>query len=132
MFIKEVIATAWLRPYNVLVYDDATIHQNGYNGDLSYFLWNSQGLENQPLNILLLPLPTWSLELNPIKLVWNKLVMRLKYGRLAVGETHEVANPAETVLNAIDFNLIRRTFRHCGYRCWLWLRSFKCWNKYYK
>ena len=85
MFIQEAIATAWLRPYDVLVCDNAAIHRNGYNGDLADFLWNSRGLDNQPLNILLLPLPTRSPELNPIELVWNTLVMRVKYSHLAVG-----------------------------------------------
>ena len=66
---------------------------------------------------LFLPMPNRSPELNPIELVWNTLVMRVKYSRLAVGETHVVARAAETVLNAMDFDLIRRTFRHCGYRC---------------
>ena len=117
MFIQEAIATAWLRPYNVLICDNAAIHQNGYNGDLADFLWNSPGLENQPLNILLLPLPTQSPELNLIELVWNTLVMSVKYKRLAVREFHVVARAAETVLNEMDFDLIRRTYRHCGYRC---------------
>ena len=117
MFIKEAIATAWLRPYDVLVCDHASIYQNGYNGDLADLLWNSQGLDNQPLNILVLPLPTRSLKLNPIELVWNTLVMRVKYSRLAVRESHVVARAAGTILNAMDFDLIRRTFRHCGYRC---------------
>ena len=58
MFIQEAVETAWLRPNKILVCYNATIHQNGYNGDLADFLWNSPGLDNEPLNILLLPLPT--------------------------------------------------------------------------
>ena len=58
LFIEEAIATAWLRPYDVLVCDNATIHLQGYNGDLGDLLWNSLALDGEPLRILFLPLPT--------------------------------------------------------------------------
>ena len=117
LFIEETIATAWLRPYDVLVCDNATIHLQGYNGDLSDLLWNSCALDGEPLRILLLPLPTRSPELNPIELVWRIMVQRVKYGQKRVGETHAVARAAENVLNMMDFELMRHTFRHCGYPC---------------
>ena len=69
LFIEEAIATAWLRPYDILICDNATIHQQGYNGDLADLLWNSPTLDGAPLRILLLPLPTQLPELNPIELV---------------------------------------------------------------
>ena len=39
---------------------------------------------------LFLPMPNRSPELNTIELVWNTLVMRVKYSRLAVVESHVV------------------------------------------
>ena len=117
LFIEEAIATAWLRQYDVLVWYNATIHLQGYNGDLSDLLWNSRALDGEPLRILLLPLPTRSPELNPIELVWHIMVQRVKYGQKRVGEAHAVARAAENVLNMMDFELMRRTFRYCGYRC---------------
>ena len=117
LFIEEAIATAWLRPYDELVCDNATIHLQGYNGDLGDLLWNSLALDGEPLRILFLPLPTRSLELNPIELVWNIMVQRVEYGPKRVGETHAVARAAENVLNMMDFELMCRTFHHCGYRC---------------
>ena len=80
LFIEEAIATAWLRTYDILICDNATIHQQGYNGGLANLLWNSLALDGAPLRILLLTLPTRSPELNPIKLVWNIMVQRVKYG----------------------------------------------------
>ena len=117
LFIEEAIATAWLMPYDVLVCDNATIHLQGYNGDLRDLLWNSRALDGEPLRILLLPLPTRSPELNPIELVWHIMVQRVKYGMKRVGEPHAVARAAENVLNMMNIELMRRTFRHCGYRC---------------
>ena len=80
LFIEEAIATAWLRPYDVLVCDNTTIHLQRYNGNLADLLWNILALDGEPLRILLLPLPTRSPELNPIELVWNIMVQRVKYG----------------------------------------------------
>ena len=116
-FIKEAVATAWLRPYDVLVCDNATIHQQGYNSDLGDFLWNTPALDGEPLRILLLPLPTRSPELNPIELVWHIMVQRVRYGVKRVDEQHAVARAAENVLNAMDFELMRKTYCHCGYPC---------------
>ena len=45
------------------------------------------------------------------------MVQRVKHGGKRVGEMHSVARAAENVLNAMDLELMRRTFRHCGYRC---------------
>ena len=110
MFIQEAIGTAWLSPYNVIVCDNAAIHQNGYSGNLADFLWKSPGLDNQPLNILLLQLSTRSPHLSSIELVCNTLVMRVKYRTLPIGASNVVVKEAETVSNAMDFDLIRRTY----------------------
>ena len=85
----------------MLVCDNATIHQQGYNSDLGDFLWNTPALDGEPLRILLLPLPTRSPELNPIELVWHILVQRVKYGVKRVDEQHAVARAAEAKLIAI-------------------------------
>ena len=58
LLIEEAIATSWLRPYDILICDNADIHQQGYNGNLAELLWNSPTLDGEPLRIFLLPLPT--------------------------------------------------------------------------
>ena len=117
LLIEEVIATSWLRPYDILICDNSAIHQQGYNGNLAELLWNSPTLDGEPLRIFVLPLPTWSPELSPIKLVWNIIVQRVNYSGKRVYETHSVAQAAENLLNTMDFKLLHRTFRHFGYCC---------------
>ena len=114
-FVEDAIVCGWLRPYDILVCDNAAIHEKGYNCDLSHFLWEAPGLDDKPLNILLLSLPTCSPELNPIELVWNTLVQRLRGMKRDGGGNHRCARSAEFVLNNIDFGLVKRTYRHCGY-----------------
>ena len=75
LFIEGAVALVWIRPYDVLVCNNAAIHKKGYNVDLEDYLWNSPGLDGEPLHILLLPLPTQSTKLDPTKLIWNRLIM---------------------------------------------------------
>ena len=49
-----------------MVADNASIHHQGENSDL-YNIFSSVGID-------LIPLPTYSLELNPIELVFNIIV----------------------------------------------------------
>ena len=114
-FIEEGVLCGWLRPYDILVCDNAAIHEKGYNCDLAQFLWDAPGLDGKALNILLLPLPTRSPELNPIELVWNIMCQRLRGVERGMDGRHMVARCAEMVLDALDFGVVRRTYRHCGY-----------------
>ena len=118
MFIEEAILTGWLRPYDMIVCDNAAIHGKGYNVDLEEFLWNSIGLDGLPLNILLLPLPTRSPELNPIELVWNILRTRLVStytSSSTIHVNHAVAICASNVLSDIKYSEIESVYKRCGY-----------------
>jgi hypothetical protein len=115
-FISDAIAIGWLKPYDILVCDNAAIHEAGCNHNLGDYLWNTAGLDNLPLKILLLPLPTRSPELNPIELLWNTLRQRLRGYRRGLDGSHGVARAACAIMNGFEFELVERTFRHCGYK----------------
>ena len=113
--MQEAILCGWLHPNDVLVCDNAAIHNSGINSDLEDFLWNTIGINGLPLRILLLPLPTQSPELNPIELVWNTIVMRVRHSVITLMGAHAVARMAELVMNQLDLATVIATYRHCGY-----------------
>ena len=108
--------SGWLSHDDILVCDNATLHEKGYNTDLADFLWETTGKDGRPLNILLFPLPTRSPELKPIELIWHTLVMRMKAVDMPSRGGHAIAELGCDVLEGIDINLICRTYRHCGYK----------------
>ena len=115
-FVESAILNGWLRPYDILVCDNAAIHEKGFNTDLSDFLWNEPGLDGRPLRILLLPLPARSPELNPIELIWNALGKRLRtIERPRTEVNHAIARYASYFLNNIERDLVVDTYRHCKY-----------------
>jgi len=73
------------------------------------YLWNYHG-------IFLQFLPTRSPELNPIELLWNTLMQRLKHAPLHDPIfMHRVARSAEMLMNAFTHADVEASFRHCGY-----------------
>ena len=99
---------------DILVCDNASLHAKGYNSDLAEWLWSVEGFDGMPLNILLMPLPTRSPELNPIELVWNTMVMRLKSRDIDKAGGHVLAKEACKVMDEIDLHLVVRTYCHFG------------------
>ena len=102
-------------PYDVLVCDNTAIHDKEYNIDLADYLWDSPGLNGEPLHILFLSLPARSPELNPIELIWNRLIMSIRGVQRRDDGAHVIARRMEEVMNAFYFSLMLYTYRHCGY-----------------
>jgi transposase len=69
--LEMALASGFFRPGDILVLDNASIHNGGDNNILEEWLWDNFG-------VLLLFLPARSPELNPIEQVWKLLVNRLK------------------------------------------------------
>lgn len=69
--IELACALGFIHHQDVLILDDASIHSQGNNAVLDDWLREHYG-------VLVLFLPPWSPELNPIELMWNTMVKCLK------------------------------------------------------
>lgn len=79
--VESAIGCGWLRPFDVLVIDNAAYHIGRENVVLEDWLWDNH-------NIFMLQLPPRSPEWNPIELIWNILVQRLRSCDLREAREH--------------------------------------------
>ena len=109
-FISVSVASGVLAKGDVLVVDNASIHVSGENNDLDEFLW-------EEFSILMLRLPTYSPELNPIELIWNLVVMRMRSftleNNIDVGYT--TRDLAICVMKKIRRKDVKKAYNRCGY-----------------
>ena len=109
--IYQSIAKGFLHAGDILVLDNASIHRYRESAGLRDLLWT--------YGVLLLPLPTRCPELNPIELVWNVLVQRLRSaemeGLLRQPEQYPIVSATERILSSIPHEEIGRFYAHCGY-----------------
>ena len=101
--IIRAISRGFLKVGDILILDNAAIHNGGTNRNIDQQLWEEAG-------IALGFLPPRAPELNPIELVWAALVHKLRAMDLNVlkarGGTHVVAEAAHHALDS---------FTHEGY-----------------
>ena len=71
MSIQHACAVGFFHHEGVLTLDNASIHNRGNTSVLEDWLLEVSG-------VLVLFLPPWSPNLNPIELVWNTMVKHLK------------------------------------------------------
>ena len=69
-FVVNAVAAGWLRRGDFLVLDNVRVHSGGSVDILSEVLWNTPGIDNEPLDVILVPYPTRAPEINPIELCW--------------------------------------------------------------
>ena len=103
----SAIAKKFLRRGDVLVLDNAAIHDKGDNTELVNWLYNSHG-------IAVLFLPTRSPELNPIELIWRNLVMKLRTVDVS-SRSHACADAAFHILSRMSHRSVEGTYRECKY-----------------
>jgi hypothetical protein len=108
--VEQAIICGYLVPGDFFVIDNAAYHIGRENAVLDEWLWDNHG-------IFLLQLPPRSPEWNPIELVWNILVQRLRScdmleARTKYG-TNASANMAAEILEDISTETVARCFRHC-------------------
>jgi transposase len=108
--VELAIARGFLKRGDVLVLDNAQIHSGGENEILEDFLLEYFGIH-------MLWLPTRSPEMNPIELIWNILVQRLRTVDLLspTPSGHRVAYQAFAILSAITHDEVAACYRKCGY-----------------
>ena len=108
--VEEAIIAGFLKSGDILVMDNAAIHVFGENDVLVDFLWENFGIH-------VLMLPTRSPELNPIELLWQILVQRLKSINLDPSRymQHRVAYQAANIMNGFTHFDVAKCYQHCGY-----------------
>ena len=104
--------TGFLQPGHVIIRDNASIHVTEENKVLSEILWEHK--------ILMLNLPPYSPELNPIELIFQLLSHRLRHSN-ARHLSHQMTCEdffllkCIEVLESITDSDIRKSYNKCGY-----------------
>ena len=93
---------------DIMVADNASIHYQGKNSDL-HDIFSSVGID-------LILLPTYSLELNPIELVFNIVVQlfTLKFNEMTIYCDNNAINLLAQVANSISPETIFSYYTKCG------------------
>jgi transposase len=106
--LEQTIAKGFLRYGDILVLDNAAIHRFKENVDLEEWLYTTFG-------IFALFLPTRSPELNPIELLWHRLVICLRSFDHGAPRSHKdaFAYAAAEVMEAFTHEDVWK----CYYKC---------------
>lgn len=111
-FVAHLIEIGLLERGDIFVIDNCSIHMSGENEFLQETLWKEAG-------ILMIPLPPYSPELNPIKLVFNDLVQHLRSwaSRSESVSSEEFKQVVMRVLSSSLFSRkdIKKKYKHRGY-----------------
>ena len=109
--VQLAVMSGFLLPYDVLIVDRAAIHTGGCNATLEDWLWDNY-------RIFMLLLPARTPEWNPIELVWNILVQRLRTFSLHLANQfgkQSLLGASEVILDNITHKEVDGCFRKSGY-----------------
>ena len=112
-FVMEMVKTGFLKSGDILVLDNARIHSSDYCEFLAPTLL-------QVANIMIIHLPAYSPELNPIELCFNLFSQILKNTDLRSVENHsdmEFLYIFSLILNNIKGTDIKKMYQKVGIRC---------------
>ena len=112
-FIQEMIASKFILHGEVLIMDNTVIHTGGEASIVERMLWDTV-IDDRPLNVLVLYLPTCSPELNPIELVFHILSKRLRDWRNHDNvQGSAVVHKTREVLDGLAYNIVLKCVIHC-------------------
>ena len=115
-FVERMVAEKFLIHGEILILDNAAVHTSGAADILEDYLWTTV-VDGRPLNVFVVFLPPRAPELNPIELVFNILVGRLKgfHYRNKDGVKRSVLDKVEYILSSMSYETILNCFFYCGY-----------------
>jgi hypothetical protein len=102
-FCILMVESGWLVHDEILVMDNAAVHTGHEAQDLEQWFWELI-VEERPLHVLVIYLPTRSPELNPIELVFHIFSCRIRAYRIR-RTNGPVDRAVRTILNC---------YKHCG------------------
>jgi len=108
--VELAMSSGFFHPGDVMVLDNAQIHVGGENTVLEDWLWSRFG-------VFVLFLPPRSPEFNPIELVWNTLVVRLKkvpLDQLYDIGSHSCAIASQYILSDISHSEVGSFYKKCN------------------
>jgi hypothetical protein len=106
--VDDAIARGFLKEGDVLIMDNASIHRFKENEVLEEYLWEEFG-------IFMLTLPTRSPEMNPIELLWNTLVSRMKCFFVDHSDKVPIHLMATRIMDRFRHEDVFKAFKKCGY-----------------
>ena len=105
--IKQSIRKGFLKEYDTLILDNASIHRFGAARKFCDWLCTNH-------HIFLLFLPTRSPELNPIEMIWNIHLQRLRmYRREVEGFENNVLDILDHILDHITHDDVKKCYKKC-------------------
>ena len=107
-FVSECIKEGILVRGEIFVVDNCSIHTQSDNEVLQDVLWDE-------FNILLITLPPYHPELNPIEQVFHTVVERLQSLQCNNKIQDNIVTEVRNVLNLISHRDVKSFFCECGY-----------------
>jgi DDE superfamily endonuclease len=104
------IAKGFLRPWDVLILDNKSIHRSRDVSELEDWLYDTY-------RIFLVYLPNRSAELNPMKKLWKVVIHRLNHWNMNGPWTpnYAVAAASQSILESFSHADVYEAYRTCGY-----------------
>ena len=109
-YIELLISINWFKPGDVLIMDNAAIHTGREASIVADILWEFA-------QVVVVPLPTRSPELNPIELIFHILARWLRAYRYRATDLRQMTIPQQVakIVETITTETVWKCAGHCGY-----------------